>query len=86
MSDPLRDRIARTVWISHRDRHAADIPIPDWAYAIADAVIAELGDWVNWIATVFVDFGLWLAEEITGRTMTRIDMESCLTDWKADDE
>lgn len=30
----------------------------------------------------FVDFGLWLAEEITGRTMTRIDLESCLADWK----
>ena len=53
MSD-LRERIARATWISHRDRqlaqlgmkpseYAADIPIPDWAYAIADAVIADLG-------------------------------------------
>ena len=50
---PLRDRIAKATWISHRDRqlaqlgmkpseYAADIPIPDWAYAIAEAVIAEL--------------------------------------------
>jgi hypothetical protein len=49
----LRDRIARATWMSHRDRqlaqlgmkpsgYAADLPIPDWAYAIAEAVIAEL--------------------------------------------
>lgn len=49
----LRDRIARATWISHRDRqlaqlgmkpseYAADLPIPDWAYAIADAVIAAI--------------------------------------------
>ena len=54
MTDTLRDRIARATWISHRDRqlaqlgmkpseYAADIPVPDWAYAIADAVIRELG-------------------------------------------
>ena len=42
---------------------------------MADAVIRELD-------TVLVDFGLWLAEEITGRTVTRIDLESCLEDWK----
>lgn len=53
-TDTLRDRIARATWISHRDRqlaqlgmkpseYAADLPIPDWAYAIAEAVIAELG-------------------------------------------
>lgn len=54
MTDDLRTRIARAAWVSHRDRqlaqlgmnpseYAADIPIPDWAYAIADAVIRELG-------------------------------------------
>lgn len=53
MSDNLRTRIAKATWISHRDRqlaqlgmkpseYADDLPIPDWAYAIADAVIAEL--------------------------------------------
>ena len=42
----------------------------------ADAVIRELDG-------VLVDWGLWLSEEITGRQMTRIDMESCVTDWKA---
>jgi hypothetical protein len=50
----LRTRIAAATFISHRDRklaqlgmkpseYAADIPIPDWAYADADAVIAQLG-------------------------------------------
>lgn len=50
----LTDRMARIAWITHRDRqlaqlgmkpseYAADIPIPDWAYTLADAVIAELG-------------------------------------------
>ena len=49
----LTDRMARIAWITHRDRqlaqlgmkpseYAADIPIPDWAYTLADAVIAEL--------------------------------------------
>lgn len=52
--DVLRTRIAAVTWVSHRDRqlaqlgmkpskYAADIPVPDWAYAIADAVIRELG-------------------------------------------
>ena len=54
MSDTLRDRIARVTWISHRDRqlaqlgmkpseYAADLPVPDWAYVIAEAVIETLG-------------------------------------------
>jgi len=49
----LTDRMARIAWITHRDRqlaqlgmkpseYAADIPIPDWAYTLADAVIREL--------------------------------------------
>jgi len=52
-SDNLRDRIARATWTSHRDRELAQLgmkpskypalPIPDWAYGIADAVIRELG-------------------------------------------
>ena len=45
-------------------------------YDLADVVIEALDD-------DFVDFGLWLAQEITGRSMTRIDLESCLADWKA---
>ena len=43
---------------------------------MADAVIESLDD-------DFVDFGLWLAQEITGRSMTRINLESRLADWKA---
>ena len=50
----LRDRIAAVIWTTHRDRqlaqlgmkpseYAADRPIPEWAYALADAVIGELG-------------------------------------------
>lgn len=87
--DGLRDRIA-AVLIAHPDLisgkcHGIEEPElqfdhqDKWAEHVADAVIAELDD-------VLVDWGLWLAEEITGRTMTRLDMESCLTDWKADDE
>ena len=56
-----------------------DFDLPWWelhAKHVADAVIRELDD-------TLVDFGAWLAEEITGRTMTRIDLESCLADWKA---
>lgn len=29
-----------------------------------------------------IDFGLWLWEELTGRPISRADLESCLTDWK----
>jgi hypothetical protein len=80
----LRDRIAAAITDALADqKHWQGELFP---HNLADAVIAELGDWTNWMDTVFVDFGLWLAEEITGRQMTRIDMESCVTDWKADDE
>lgn len=30
----------------------------------------------------FLDFGAWLSEELTGTPMSRIDLESCLEDWK----
>lgn len=30
-----------------------------------------------------IDFGLWLSEELTGRPISRADLESCLSDWKA---
>ena len=53
--------------------------VVSWDEHVADAVIRELDG-------VLVDWGLWLSEEIAGRQMTRLDMESCLTDWKADDE
>lgn len=42
---------------------------------MADAVIRELDD-------VLVDFGLWLSEEITGKPISRIDLESCHQEWK----
>ena len=79
MSD-LRTRIAAIM--QQADRQLAlenEMPISVYYNTMADAVIAELDG-------VLVDWGLWLAEEITGRQMNRLDMESCLTDWKADDE
>jgi hypothetical protein len=101
MSDDLRTRIAKLV-IEELERQAVDrmqyslryTPLDDEGNdlpeligldasidpaAVADAVIRELDG-------VLVDWGLWLAEEITGRQMARIDLESCLTDWKADNE
>lgn len=42
---------------------------------MADAVIRELDD-------QFLNFGLWLSEELRGEPMSRIDAESCLQDWK----
>lgn len=82
----LTDRMARIAWITHRDRqlaqlgmkpseYAADIPIPDWAYTLADAVIRELD-------TALTAFGSWLSEEITGQPLSRIDVDSCVAEWK----
>lgn len=76
--DPLRDRIAAALKAQAEFRGIYKIADFDFQF-LADAVIRELDD-------VLVDWGLWLAEEITGRTMTRLGMESCLTDWKANDE
>lgn len=83
MPDDLRTRIAAEIWNSTQLRGVKTqgmrgITMAD-AEFLADAVIRELYG-------ILVDWGLWLAEEITGRQMTRLDMESCLTDWKADDE
>lgn len=33
---------------------------------------------------ILLDFGAWLTEEISGKPMTRIDLESCLADWKGE--
>jgi hypothetical protein len=89
-TDNLRDCIAAVLYGNLRRQQGIDRPdrFLDWidTAELADAVIEELGDWTQWMDTVFVDFGLWLAEEITGRQMTRIDMESCIKDWKADDD
>ena len=71
MTDDLRHRIACVL--------AGITPnnTPRTEYLdMADAVIESLDD-------DFVDFGLWLAQEITGRSMTRINLESRLADWKA---
>ena len=84
MSD-LRTRIA-AVLIKHPDLisgkcHGIEEPELQfdhqykWAAHVADVLIRELDK-------DFVNFGLWLAVEVTGRTMTVIDMESCLKDWK----
>jgi hypothetical protein len=67
----LRTRIAAVI--------RREVPChPPAADRIADAVIRELD-------TVLLDFGVWLSEEITGSPISRIDLESCLTDWKADE-
>ena len=92
MSD-LRTRIAKAIWTVFQNTPPIEADHDEWeswwsestseekalSYMQADAVIRELDD-------VLVDWGLWLAEEITGRQMTRIDLESCITDWKADNE
>lgn len=69
MTDDLRTRIVTALWGSWQ-------PTNPSIESMADAVIEALDE-------EFADFGLWLAEEITGRTMTRINLESCLSDWKA---
>lgn len=66
--DDLRTRIANTLY----QELSVELPA---AIRGADAVIRELDG-------EFLDFGAWLAEEITGRAVTRIDLESCLEDWK----
>lgn len=79
----LNTRIAKATWESHRDRqlaqlgmkpseYPADIPIPDWAYAIADGVISELG--------LRLEYGTSL---VTG---TISGLFRYVTNWKADDE
>ena len=53
MTDTLRDKIVKTTWVTHRNHQLAQIglppsnppvgiPTPDWAYAIADAVIRDV--------------------------------------------
>lgn len=32
-----------------------------------------------------IDFGLWLSKELTGTPISRIDLESCLDDWRSGD-
>jgi hypothetical protein len=89
MSD-LRDRIA-AVMLAHSDESDSGPDCAcgwDWegyglwkdAYAghLADAVIRELD-------TEFLDFGLWLSDELRGFQMNRIDLESCIKDWKGND-
>ena len=71
VDDSLRDRLIAVLY------DGGDMPASK-AARLADAVIEELD-------TVFMDFGLWLAEEIRGRPMPRQDMESCLSDWMAED-
>lgn len=69
MSETLRDRIATAILNAVYDPLCNSA-----ARSAADAVVTELAD-------QFVNFGAWLAEEITGRTMTRIDLESRLQEW-----
>ena len=69
MTDDLRARIGAAIMDACHGVYMDD------AVNAADNVIRELDD-------ALLNFGAWLAEEITGRTMTRIDLESCLQEWK----
>ena len=96
MSD-LRERVARTAWISHRDRqmaqlgmtpspYAADLSTPDWAYAIADAVIAELG-WREETRTNPMSSAGYTADRITGEQKWHSDIRRehrYVTDWETE--
>lgn len=65
----LRTRIAAAI--------RREVPChPPAADRIADAVIRALDG-------EFLDFGLWLSEEMRGEPMSRIDLESCIEEWKA---
>jgi len=89
MPDDLRTRIAKVIWEVFQNTPAIDAADDEWeswwndstqeekalCYAQADAVIRELD-------TEFLDFGLWLSEELRGWPMTRTDLESCIKDWK----
>ena len=68
-TDSLRERIREILW------RELEYDGEDFCGHIADVLIRELDD-------VLVDFGLWLSEEITGKPISRIDLESCLQEWK----
>lgn len=72
MPDTLRTRLTDLIYgtVSWRD---VNVPV---AEEVADAVIRELDG-------EFLDFGLWLSEEMRGEPMSRIDLESCIEEWKA---
>lgn len=69
----LRTRIAYA--IAQADGDLPGMEPDSWDYILADAVIREL-------AESFVGFGVWLSEEISGKPLSRIDIESCIDEWK----
>lgn len=84
MSDTLRTRIAAAIGRNDcKDYHGTTdgstcVFCVDWFLPKADAVIRELDG-------EFLDFALWLSEELMGKPMTRIDLKSCLQEWKETD-
>lgn len=73
-SAELHERIARVLITVAEGRAVYELTTAD-AAVMADALIRELD-------AELLDFGLWLSEELRGCKMNRIDLESCLTDWK----
>lgn len=82
VTDNLRDRIAKLLYARTMSRlawhRAWDDLQPDvqqmWLDD-ADAVIRELD-------AEFLDFALWLSEELRGEPISRADAESCVQEWK----
>ena len=88
MSDSLRDRIAVALrghgpmGAYYRDGlefcscGAETDGLLEFEAHLADAVIRELN-------ADLLDFGEWLCEELNSVKISRIDLQSCLDDWRA---
>lgn len=74
VTDNLRDRIAAALKSEAEKRGIYKIADFDFPF-LADAVIRELD-------TALTAFGSWLSEEITGQPLSRIDVDSCVAEWK----
>ena len=88
-NEPLRQVIARILL----DRNAGDDWMGDpvtWEAASeglrdlfraqADIVIGRVLS--EAFDATLLDFGAWLAEELTGQPISPVDLQSCLEDWK----
>lgn len=61
-----------TMWLVRLSQRVAALEDADRTQKESDPHTQEL-----------IDFGLWLSEELTGTPISRADLESCLSDWKA---
>lgn len=75
VTDNLRDRIREEVLDGILSMFSENDSVEMAAGYIADAVIRELD-------TALTAFGSWLSEEITGQPLSRIDVDSCVAEWK----